>query len=371
MYAAKHKAPVGDHQVDLPGDRRDTFDLNKGVQVFGHQDAAQRLEEHEHKEQQAQDRSYHAACSQLSMKRSLIPFMIQRMMDNEQGKHRRPDRLMKCFSNQGIGHQEQQEHGHGKIRYYENEKNVGAIDVVDNWNKLLSLVNGEFLICMGDDDKLAENCLEEYNSLIDRHPGLNVYHARTLMIDENSEFCDLQEERPEWQSVYSLIWHYTFKEGVQFVGDFLFRTDSLRKNGGFYKLPLAWCSDCVTSFIASASKGVANTVEPIFFYRQNSKSITKNSNIRVKMQATKMYSEWMIDFLRKEPDNEMDKKYWHLIKNGFNGKIHHHETYMVGNDIKNNFFSGIRYWMRNRKEYKLSVTQFLFAVGIGLAMKIR
>ncbi len=258
-----------------------------------------------------------------------------------------------------------------KIRYYENKKNVGAVDVVDNWNKLLSLANGEYIICLGDDDMLSKNCLEEYNLLMDKHPNLDVYHARTMMIDEYLEFCDLQEERPEWQSVYSLIWHYTFKEGVQFVGDFLYRTSALRENGGFYKLPLAWCSDCVTSFIIAALSGVANTSTPTFYYRQNSKSITKSSNIRLKMQATKMYSVWMENFLKNEPDNEMDKKYWHLIKTRFSDKIKHHEIYMIGSDLKNHFFSGLLYWLREKKNYGLTASQFLFAVGIGLAMKIR
>ena len=47
-----------------------------------------------------------------------------------------------------------------RIRYYVNEKNCGAINVVDNWNKCLEYAKGEFIICMGDDDKLMPNCLE-------------------------------------------------------------------------------------------------------------------------------------------------------------------------------------------------------------------
>ena len=41
------------------------------------------------------------------------------------------------------------------IRYFKNEKNCGAKDVVDNWNISLSHATGEYLICMGDDDKLT------------------------------------------------------------------------------------------------------------------------------------------------------------------------------------------------------------------------
>ena len=47
-----------------------------------------------------------------------------------------------------------------RIQYYVNEKNFGAINVVDNWNKCLSYATGEYVICMGDDDKLLPCCLE-------------------------------------------------------------------------------------------------------------------------------------------------------------------------------------------------------------------
>ena len=258
-----------------------------------------------------------------------------------------------------------------RIRYYKNEKNVGAVDVVDNWNKLLELSNGEFFICMGDDDKLAPNCLEEYGKLMEKHPGLAVYHARTMMIDENSKFCDLQEERPEWQSVYSLIWHYTFKEGIQFVGDFLYETTSLRERGGFYKLPMAWGSDCVTSFIAASERGIANTQVPIFFYRTNRFSITKSSNQRIKIQATKMYQDWMNNFTKLVPDNNMDKKYWKLIREGFDGKIKHHEIFMVANDVRDCLLSSVWYWLKNRKTYGLTIKDIFLSVGIGIALKLK
>ena len=94
-----------------------------------------------------------------------------------------------------------------RIKYYRNHKNCGALNVVDNWNKCLSYATGDYVICMGDDDILCENCLEEYKKLIDKYPSLNVFHGRTEIINEKSEFVRLTEARPEYESVYSLIWH--------------------------------------------------------------------------------------------------------------------------------------------------------------------
>lgn len=66
-----------------------------------------------------------------------------------------------------------------RIRYYKNETNFGAVNVVDNWNKCLSLAKGEFFLLMGDDDKLMPNCLEEYDKLIKNIPNV-IYSIRGL-----------------------------------------------------------------------------------------------------------------------------------------------------------------------------------------------
>lgn len=249
------------------------------------------------------------------------------------------------------------------IRYEKNEKNVGAVDVVDNWNKLLELAQGEYIICMGDDDMLAPNCLEEYNQLIDKHPGLDVYHARTMMIDEKSEFCNLQEARPEFESVYSMIWHRTFKYRIQFVGDYLYRIKNLRKNGGFYKFPLAWESDCVTSFIAASSHGIANGVLPTFFYRQNNQSITSSKQIKLKMDATIAYEKWIDLFLLNEPSDNLDKKYYSLTKAGIHFITKKHKVLMIAADKKN-----ILFWWKNHSLYNLSTKDIFKAFCISIAL---
>lgn len=93
-----------------------------------------------------------------------------------------------------------------RIFYFENEVNIGAVDVVKNWNKCLSLSTGDYIICMGDDDKLLPNSLDEYLKLIRQFPNVAVYHGWTEIIDENSLICDIQEPRPIIESVYSMMY---------------------------------------------------------------------------------------------------------------------------------------------------------------------
>ena len=44
-----------------------------------------------------------------------------------------------------------------RIRYFKNKNNCGARDVVDNWNICLNHASGDYVICMGDEDKLTPN----------------------------------------------------------------------------------------------------------------------------------------------------------------------------------------------------------------------
>lgn len=182
-----------------------------------------------------------------------------------------------------------------RIRYYVNEKNCGAIDVVDNWNKCLDYATGDYIICMGDDDRLLPCCLEEYGKLIEKYPGLSVYHAWTQLITESSALLTFQEQRPEYESAYAFLWHrWTFRHW-QYIGDFLYDTKRLREQGGFFKLPLAWGSDDITAFRAALDSGIANTQVPCFLYRINGQTISNTGSSRQKLKANELALHWYND----------------------------------------------------------------------------
>lgn len=204
-----------------------------------------------------------------------------------------------------------------RIRYYRNENNCGAVNVVDNWNICLSYAQGDYVICMGDDDMLMPNCLEEYVKLFEKYPNLGVYHAWTELIDEFSNIFELQAPRQEWESVYSLIWNRWNGRLNQFIGDFCFDTKVLRQDGGFYKLPLAWGSDDISAVRAALKGGVANTQKVCFRYRVNSNTISNTGNNEIKIEAILQERTWYQELIAKvldKPHNENDEKFFHCIK---------------------------------------------------------
>lgn len=247
-----------------------------------------------------------------------------------------------------------------RVLYFKNTKNCGAKNVVDNWNICLTHATGEFVMCIGDDDKLTPRCLQDFADLIEKYPNLDLYHARSEIIDDDSNFVCLLEKRPEWESVYSLM----YNPRNTHLGDWLFRTETLRRNGGFYKLPYGWQSDDITAFIAASSYGVANTQDVGFQYRGNGLSISHDlSCIEDKIEAVRFAHKWRLNFvLKQHPRSEEDKRLFELIKRSALTSGNQDIDDMIEFDIRKQFLSRSWFWLCNRQKHGISMKRYLACI---------
>lgn len=256
-----------------------------------------------------------------------------------------------------------------RIRYYKNKVGFGAEHVVGNWNKCLEYATGDYIICMGDDDKLLPNCLEDYVKLIEKYPGLGVYHGWTEIIDENSEITNILQPLPEKESVYSLI--YSRLSGrTQFIGDFLFDVALLRKEGGFYDLPYAWGSDNISVFRAAEKDGIAHTQVPVFQYRSNSQSISSSSHNREKMNSITLEYEWVNDFLVNKSiiDDLTANTFKEVCTKNLIPLYKKEVLYYMKNDMKSsNKWHSICYWKNQKSFYQPSLKDIFISLIKSLA----
>lgn len=217
-----------------------------------------------------------------------------------------------------------------RIRYYRNETNVGAIELVDNWNKCLELSKGDYIICMGDDDVLREDCLEVYAKYITEYPQIDVFHAGTEIIDEDSNFFRYQELRPLTESVYSMVWNRITRKRDQFIGDFLYKVSRLKECGGYYKLPLAWGADDITSYVCTMRNGIVNIPEFIFKYRVNRHTISLSGNTYEKLKASSSKYEWIIDnIIKSSTDNVEERNYIEMISSCIESSFLHERISII------------------------------------------
>lgn len=203
-----------------------------------------------------------------------------------------------------------------RIRYYKNARNYGAKQLVKQWNHCLSLAQGEYVICMGDDDRLIPTCLETYLNYINRYPDVAIIHGQTDIIDERGKVVRHTAARPEKESALSLLYNRTYHYHHQFVGDFCYKTSLLRAREGYYNLPYAWGSDDISAIQAADNNGIANTQQIVFEYRDNSASISRHSYTWGKLYATLLKMIWLWKYLRKPATNSQDESYRRQLRRG-------------------------------------------------------
>lgn len=253
-----------------------------------------------------------------------------------------------------------------KFFYYRNQHNFGAVNVVDNWNKCLEYATGDYCICIGDDDMLPQDTLKFYVQYIEKYPFVNVFHARTILVDQNDKPFYVTNARAEYESVYSLIRH-RMKDEYQFVGDFCYKITKLRELGGYIKFPLAWGSDDVTAYAMAENRGIVNLIEPSFYYRVNTLSITSTGNICIKIKATNIQRLWFNDFFsRQSPQALVDSLALDDIKHGINKYLDKKIVGYLSFDIKKNRLHLLS-WIFKRK--KMKITKSMLLLGILKSFK--
>ena len=245
-----------------------------------------------------------------------------------------------------------------RIQYFRNNINTGAENVVDNWSKCLENASGDYFILMGDDDKMESNYLEEFVSLINQYPDLDVYHCRSKIIDFQGTILSLTPPWPEFENVYDNILQRISEKRTQYISDFVYRLSALKQKGGFYKLPLAWGSDDVTAFLACGTKGIAHTNKSVFNYRTNSLSITSSGNFLLKLKANSLYYIWMSSFLESNKMvNDKDASIaWKDLRSNYDYFLRKRNNNALAKSIDKSFINDCLQLIKIHKDFNVRLS---------------
>ena len=243
-----------------------------------------------------------------------------------------------------------------RIKYSVNARNFGSERLCENWNQCLKLCSGEYVICIGDDDRLEPCCLEEYRKLILKYPQVEILHAQTEIIDEQGDVIELMEPRYEQETALQMIYYRWAGMGrQQFVGDFCYKREPLVRRGGFYVLPFAWGSDDISAVMAATPYGIVNTQRTCFQYRKNRFSISTDTNNRRKADALIMQWKWYKTFFEEyRPETNQDVLTLSLLKDVMPKHFIFHISDLIQKDLRISR-SNVFYWLKNRKDYNTTV----------------
>lgn len=239
-----------------------------------------------------------------------------------------------------------------RIRYYKNEQNVGAVNLVDNWNKCLELAKGEYIICMGDDDRLMPDCLEQYVNMIEKYPHVDLFHARTVRIDASSTPIGVSQGYVEHEGVFSFMLH-RLNNGTQYIGDFCYRISHLRAIGGYYFLSLAWGADDITAYMASVDSGLVNLPMPTFCYRVSTLTISQTGNIEQKLCCLKSRLQWIRNFVESHtPADLVEELSQKELLSRFNSYIKKETAFQLASGTGYRLYSLLKWIILHKRKHK-------------------
>jgi len=181
----------------------------------------------------------------------------------------------------------------GRIRYERNEKNIGGSDLVAQWNHSISFAKGEYIVLAADDDVYKPTFCEECVKLTEKYPDVDLIHSSVEQIDENGGHVWDDNIFPEYCSKEQ--YSYDWIRGAMFtcIGNYMFKRQALVSIGGFINFPCGFGSDIATP-IALSEKGVANTQELLFCFRQSPEHLSADSSrFKEKLEAISLLSEWL------------------------------------------------------------------------------
>ncbi|MEI6865490.1 glycosyltransferase [Flavicella sp.] len=254
-----------------------------------------------------------------------------------------------------------------RIRYYKNEVNFGAENVVENWNKCLSIAKGDYFILLGDDDVLEKNYLYEFHKLILEYPNLNVFHCQSYIINEFSIKIDITSSLPSYETTIENIWHRVNLVRLQYVSDFVYKREEFIRDGGFFKLPLAWGSDDLSSYIAMKDKGIAHVNLPLLCYRKSSLTISSTSdNAKLKIKAINRLHDWLVVYLEETTLVGKDKVLMDSIVSMLPSYTQKKKIHAMTNSFSSGMFKYLTFWFFNRKTFKISIFDIVYAFLVFL-----
>ena len=165
-----------------------------------------------------------------------------------------------------------------RIKYIENEKNIGGNDLVANWNHCISYANNDYIILATDDDSFEPDFLYEAVKLIKKYPSINLIRSGVKKLNNNNQIIDIEFPLKEFMNSreFTLCWAKGYM--ISCVSNYIFKRNKLIESGGFISFPLAHFSDDATA-LTIAENGVANIPKNCTNFRVSEINLSNKDDI--------------------------------------------------------------------------------------------
>lgn len=223
-----------------------------------------------------------------------------------------------------------------RIKYYRNEKNLGSLNVVKNWNRCLELAHGEYFILLCDDDMLEPDFVQELLTLADKYPQCNVFHAQRYVLDEYTGERKVDDAWPEWESLDTFYENKLKWIRLHTISEFMYRTAHIA-DIQYIEFPVAWGSDDISILRFAKKGGIVSSQKPLATFRYNDEHLSKaDTHMVEKAKARILNFYWVGEFFHN------DKYYPEYMP--------HLGEIMMNFIVRSNFREQLRIWAMTPKQ---------------------
>lgn len=172
------------------------------------------------------------------------------------------------------------------FEYHRFGENIGGTSLVQQWDRCIALVEQEeWIMILGDDDVLSDNCIETFYKNEINNKNVNVVRYSTIIIDEYGGQISEVYLHPKLEKASHFLYRKLTGETRSSLGEYVFKKTVLLDKG-FHDFPLGWHSDDMAVLECSNFNTVYTINEAIVFIRVSGMSISgREDNIALKKQA--------------------------------------------------------------------------------------
>jgi glycosyltransferase involved in cell wall biosynthesis len=168
--------------------------------------------------------------------------------------------------------------------YHRFEENIGAKDLVAQWERCVDLIGDEDWIWLFSDDDLAgPNCVETFRRFQRSGRG-EVCRFATAVIDQNDGPLSPSLPSPPFESSEEMAYHLLHWQRGNSMPDHVFSRAVYRRTGGFVHTPFAQGADWATSIRFSQRDGMHFLGDALVRWRLSGANIS--SQVSRKRAAT-------------------------------------------------------------------------------------
>lgn len=184
------------------------------------------------------------------------------------------------------------------IEYHYFAENLGSKSLVAHWNRCLEKTSEErWIIILGDDDVLGENCVESFYASLKTINALDISVVRfaTQKINADNEIVSNTFYHPEVEKSLDFLFRRLKGETRSSLSEYIIRKDRL-EDKGLKDFPLAWHTDDLLILESSEFGNVYTINNSKVFFRLSGLNISSlQNNLIIKNKASFLFYSYLLE----------------------------------------------------------------------------